>query len=152
MDPDAGRRSFPCTRVSGSPVCRDRGVLSTVRLLSDHGVVLEGLPRRLGHLKANGLAGLPQSDIGPVLGVAVRCHSSDAEADEVAATQFPVHREVGQCQVPRALLQIQFGADRPDLTLPLGRSPSLRDLPACASATTPMKNLSANRSYWAYLV
>src|SRR5215475_5775743 len=123
-------------------------------------VIIEGLPRRLGQLKANGPAGLPLSDIGPVLGIAVGCHISNAEADEVAATQFAVYREVEQCQVPRALLQIQFGADRPDLTRPqgwlwagqlafipggrgtrgaelasiIGRSPSLRDLPACASA------------------
>src|SRR5262245_57741569 len=83
-------------------------------------VVIEGLPRRLGQLKANGPAGLPLSDSGPVLCVAVGCHISDAEADEVAATQFAVYSEVEQRQVPHALLQSQFGADRPDLTPPQG--------------------------------
>ena len=40
-------------------------------------VVIEGLPRRLRQLKANGPSGLPLSDIGPVLGVAVGRYITD---------------------------------------------------------------------------
>ena len=48
-------------------------------------------------------------------------HVIDAQRDEVAAAQFTVNGEIEHCQVARALLQVQPGTYRPDVTGPQGR-------------------------------
>src|SRR5262249_24946134 len=98
-------------------------------------ILIHRLPRLLGQLEANRSTRLLLADAGPVKRITIGRDVTDAQRNEIAASQLAVDREVEERQVAQVPLQVQLGADlshpyltrsKPRLRRPLG-FPSRRE-------------------------
>ena len=85
------------------------------RSASQSEVLVDRLPRLIGHLEPDWPAGLLLSDGGPIHRVAARRNIIDADGDDVTATQLAVDRQVEQRQIALLALDLELGSDRPDV-------------------------------------
>jgi hypothetical protein len=74
-----------------------------------------GLSRLRGELELNGAAGLLLDDGGPFDGPTAVDDIGNLEADEIAASEFAVDRQVEQGELARVVLELEADADARDL-------------------------------------
>jgi len=84
-------------------------------------IVVQSLARQLGELEADGPVGLPLSYGRSIDSVAVGRHIVDAQSEEITAPQLAVDGRIEHRQVARALLKLQLGAYRPNMSWPQRR-------------------------------
>jgi hypothetical protein len=88
---------------------------------ADPKVVVQCLSGHFGQLEANGSTSLALPYVGAVNRVAVGCHIIDAKRDEITAAQLAIDREIEECQIPHAPLQLQLGPYGPNMADSQGR-------------------------------
>src|SRR6516162_5855613 len=71
------------------------------------------LPRLLCQLEANRSTRLLLTDAGSVKRATIGRDITDAQRNEIAASQLAVDREVEERQIAQAPLELQLGTDRP---------------------------------------
>ena len=81
-------------------------------------LVVDGLARMLGQLKSNWSPGLSLTHRCSIDGVTIGSNIIDPDGDYVAAPQFTVDGKIEHRQVTSTQLNLQHGANRPDMLLP----------------------------------
>jgi hypothetical protein len=81
-------------------------------------VVIDGLARLLGQLKSNWSSGLSLTHRRSINCVPIGSNVNDPDGDDVAAPQFTVDGKIEHRQVARTLLNLEHGANCPDVLLP----------------------------------
>jgi hypothetical protein len=69
----------------------------------------------LTQFKTNGMSGFPLADGCPINSHALRRDILDLEADDAAASELAVDREIENCQVSNATIDFGLGPDRLDV-------------------------------------
>ena len=80
-------------------------------LTSGFDLIVDGLSRLLRQLKPDGSTGLLLPHRGAIDRVPARCDVLDPKSDDIAAPQLAVDRQIEHCQVSRAYVHLQSGAD-----------------------------------------
>lgn len=86
--------------------------------MSDLEVAVDGLARMLGQLKSNWSPGLSLTHRCSIDGVTIGSNIIDPDGDYVAAPQFTVDGKIEHREVTSTPLNLQHGANRPDMLLP----------------------------------
>jgi hypothetical protein len=81
-------------------------------------VVIVGLARLLGQLKSNGSPGLSLTHRRSINCVPIGSKVIDPDGDDVAAPQFTADGKIEHRQVTRTPLNLEHGANCPDVLLP----------------------------------
>ena len=78
-------------------------------------IFIDGLAGLFGDLKADRTPGFLLANRCPLHRVAMGCHVLDLQAHHIAAAQLAVDGEIEQCKVTHLTLQLESGADGPDM-------------------------------------